>query len=136
MARTMDSSPSSSLSATHRVWKREDLGVFVTSPTVYQGRAYLLRHKGQVVCLDPANGKTLWTGSFPEHRAPYYSSPVVANGILYAAREDGTIFSARVGDKFELLGENPMGERVIASPVPAANCLFIRGDKHLFCVAE
>lgn len=124
------------VSASHRAWKREDLGVFVTSPTVYEGRAYLLRHKGQVVCLDPTNGKTIWTGSFPEHRAPYYSSPVVANGILYAAREDGTIFSARVGEKFEFLGESPMGERVIASPVPAANRLFIRGDKHLFCVAE
>jgi outer membrane protein assembly factor BamB len=124
------------VSATHRAWKREDLGVFVTSPTVYQGRVYLLRHKGEVVCLDPASGKTLWTGSFPEHRAPYYSSPVVANGILYAAREDGTVFSARVEEKFELLGENPMGERVIASPVPASNRLLIRGDKHLFCVGK
>jgi outer membrane protein assembly factor BamB len=124
------------VSATHRAWKREDLGVFVTSPTVYQGRVYLLRHKGEVVCLDPASGKTIWTGSFPEHRAPYYSSPVVANGILYAAREDGTVFSARVEERFELLGENAMGERVIASPVPAANRLLIRGDKHLFCVGE
>ena len=124
------------VSATHRAWTREDLGVFVTSPTVYKGRVYLLRHKGQVVCLDPASGKTLWTGSFPEHRAPYYSSPVVANGILYAAREDGTVFSARVEEKFELLGENPMGERVIASPVPASNRLLIRGDKHLFCVGK
>jgi outer membrane protein assembly factor BamB len=124
------------VSATHRAWKREDLGVFVTSPTVYKGCVYLLRHKGQVVCLDPASGKTMWTGSFPEHRAPYYSSPVVANGILYAAREDGTVFSARVEEKFELLGENPMGERVIASPVPASNRLLIRGDKHLFCVGK
>jgi len=124
------------VSATHRAWKREDLGVFVTSPTVYKGRVYLLRHKGEVVCLDAASGKTIWTGSFPEHRAPYYSSPVVANGILYAAREDGTVFSARVEEKFELLGENPMGERVIASPVPASNRLLIRGDKHLFCVGK
>ena len=61
---------------------------------------------------------------------------VVANGTLYAAREDGTVFSARVEEKFELLGENPMGERVIASPGPAANRLLIRGDKHLFCVGQ
>jgi outer membrane protein assembly factor BamB len=124
------------VTATHRTWKREDLGVFVTSPTVYKGRVYLLRHKGQVVCLDPASGKTVWTGSFPEHRAPYYSSPVIASGVLYAAREDGTVFTARVEEKFELLGENPMGERVIASPVPASNRLLIRGDKHLFCMGK
>ena len=87
---------SGDVTATHRAWQREDLGVFVTSPTVYKGRVYLLRHKGQVVCLDPASGKTIWTDAFPEHRAPYYSSPVIANGVLYAAREDGTVFTAKV----------------------------------------
>jgi outer membrane protein assembly factor BamB len=127
---------SGDVTTTHRAWKREDLGVFVASPAIYKGRAYLLRHKGEVVCLDPSSGKTVWTGSFPEHRAPYYSSPVIANGVFYAAREDGTIFTARVEEKFELLGENPMGERVIASPVPASNRLLIRGDNHLFCIGK
>lgn len=120
---------------THRVWKRDDVGVFVASLTEYQGRVYLLRHRGGVVCLDPATGKTIWSGAFPEHRTPYYSSPVIAHGVLYAAREDGVIFAARVGERFELLGESPMGERVIASIVPVANRLLIRGDRHLFCVA-
>ena len=120
---------------THRAWKREDTGVFVASPAAYQGRVYLLRHRGGAVCLDPTTGQTIWSGAFPENKAPYYSSPVIANGILYAAREDGVVFAARVEEKFELLGENPMGERIIASPVPVANRLFLRGDRHLFCVA-
>ena len=38
-------------------------------------------------------------------------------------------------DKFELLAENKMGERVIASPVPASDRLLIRGEQHLFCIA-
>lgn len=122
------------VTSTHRAWKREDTGVFVTSPAEYNGRVYLLRHRGAVVCLDPASGKTLWSGAFPESRAPYYSSPIIANGILYAAREDGVVFAARVDERFELLGENPMGERIVASPVPVANRLLIRGDRHLFCV--
>ena len=105
------------------------------TPAEYIGRVYLLRHRGEVVYLDPASGRTLWFANLPEHRTPYYSSPVIANGQLYAAREDGTIFVARVEEKFELLGENPMGERIVASPVPVANRLFIRGDNHLFCVA-
>ncbi len=126
---------SGDVTTTHRSWKRDDLGVFVATPASHKGRVYLLRHRGEVVCIDPADGKTVWSGAFPEHRTPYYSSPVIANGILYAAREDGVIFVARVEPKFELLGENPMGERVIASPVPVANRLLIRGDRHLFCVA-
>jgi outer membrane protein assembly factor BamB len=123
------------VSESHRAWKREDLGVFVATPAEYKGRVFLLRHRGGLVCLDPGSGQTLWSGAFPAHRSTYYSSPIIANGLLYAAREDGTVFVARVEEKFELLGENPMGERIIASPVPVANRLFLRGDRHLFCVA-
>jgi outer membrane protein assembly factor BamB len=118
-----------------RVWKRQDLGVFVTTPAEYKGRMFLLRHRGELVCLDPTSGKTIWAEPLPRATASYYSSPVIANGVLYAAREDGVVFAARVEDKFELLSENPMGERVVASPVVSNNRLFIRGDKHLFCIA-
>jgi len=123
------------VTTTHRLWKREDLGVFVSSPAAYKGRVYLLRHRGGVVCIDPANGKTVWSGTLPEDKSPYYASPVIANGILYAAREDGVVFAVRVEDRFELLSENPMSERIVASPVPVANRLLLRGDRHLFCVA-
>ncbi|HAV63174.1 MAG TPA: Pyrrolo-quinoline quinone, partial [Verrucomicrobiales bacterium] len=52
-----------------------------------------------------------------------------------AAREDGVVFTARVGETFELIGEQPMGERIIASPVPAGKFLLVRGDDHLFGIA-
>lgn len=119
-----------------RVWKRDDVGVFVATPAEYNGRVYLLRHRGEIVCLDPTNGKTVWSHALPPGSSGYYSSPVIANGILYAAREDGMVFAARVEGQFQLLGENPMGERVIACPVPVANRLLIRGDNHLFCVGS
>ncbi len=35
-----------------------------------------------------------------------------------------------------LLSENAMAESVISSPVPASNCILIRGERHLFCVAS
>lgn len=124
---------SGDITSTHRAWQRDDLGIFVPSLAAYKDRVYLLRNKGGLVCLDPANGKTIWTAGLPEHRSAYYASPTIANGILYAAREDGTVFAARVEEKFELLSEVNMGERIIASPVPAQNRLLIRGDNHLFC---
>ncbi|MFM8360431.1 MAG: PQQ-binding-like beta-propeller repeat protein, partial [Verrucomicrobiota bacterium] len=127
---------SGDVTATHQAWKRDDVGVFVASPAVHDGRLYLLRHRGEVACLDPATGRTLWTGSLPPSSSPYYASPIVAGGILHAAREDGTIFSARVGPSFELLSENRLGERIIATPVAAAGRLYFRGDAHLFCVAR
>jgi outer membrane protein assembly factor BamB len=119
---------------TRRVWRRDDVGVFVTSLAEYQGRIYLLRSRGSIVCLDPATGSTIWTGSLPRANANFYASPVIANGVLYAAREDGVVFAVRVKDKFEVLSENPMRERIIASPAVADGRLLLRGDEHLFCV--
>jgi outer membrane protein assembly factor BamB len=122
------------VTATHFAWKREDAGTFVPTPAEYKGRIYLLRDRGELECLDPATGQSLWHEAFPKASAAYYASPVIAAGKLYAAREDGVVFVAQVEGKFQMLAENRMGERVIASPVPVSNRLLIRGEQHLFCV--
>ncbi len=121
------------VAATHRVWKRTDTGTFVPTPAVANGRIYLLRDRGEVECLEAASGKTLWRDAFPKGSS-YYASPVIAGPNLYAAREDGVVFVARIDPKFEFLSENRMGEQIIASPVPVLNRLLIRGDHHLFCI--
>jgi hypothetical protein len=59
---------------------------------------------------------------------------VLAGDKLYCAREDGKVFVARVGDEFELLAENDMGERIIATPAPVRGGLLIRGERRLFRV--
>ena len=82
-----------------------------------------------------STGKTIWSDAFPRAGANYYSSPTITGGNLYAAREDGVVFVAQVKDKFAWLAENNRGERVIASPVPVTNRLFIRGEQRLFRVA-
>lgn len=126
---------SGDVTATHRLWKREDAGSFVPTPAEYKGRVYVVGDRGQVECIHPVTGKSDWTGEFPRARFSFYASPTLADGKLYASREDGTVFVANVEGTFEVLAENQMGERVIASPVPIGNRLLIRGEKHLFCVA-
>ena len=122
------------VSATHRVWKREDVGTYVPTPAEHNKRIYLLRDSGEMLCLDAATGQTVWRGAFPKASASFYASPVIAGGRLYVARDDGIVFVAPIEGEFHVLAQNDMGERVIASPVPVANRLLIRGEKHLFCV--
>lgn len=125
------------VTATNHVWQRDDVGTFVPTPIVYKGRVILVRDRGEVASIDPVTGKTVWEGRFPEHRSNYYASPLIAGDKLYAPREDGVVFVANVaGDQFALLAENNMGESVIGSPVPAADRILIRGEKHLFCVGN
>jgi outer membrane protein assembly factor BamB len=121
---------------THRAWTRDDTGTFVPSPAVYHDKVYLVRDSGEVECLEPLSGKTLWSDRFPKSARKYYSSPMIAGGRLYAAREDGVVMVADVRDRFKFLSENDMREQIIASPVPIDGRLLIRGEKHLFCVGK
>jgi outer membrane protein assembly factor BamB len=130
-------SGSGDVTNTNHVWQRDDISAFVPTPAVYQGRVYIVRDRGEVECINPATGESVWSDAFPKSRANYYASPLIAGGKLYAAREDGVVFVASVTeDRFKLLAENNMKESVIGSPVPAAGRIFIRGEKHLFCIAS
>lgn len=121
---------------TQRVWTRDDTGTFVPSPIVYDGKIYLVRDGGEVECLDPVDGKTLWSERFPKSAKKYYSSPTIAGGKLFAAREDGVVMVAEIRDGFKFLAANDMQEQIIASPVPIAGRLLLRGEKHLYCIGK
>jgi hypothetical protein len=120
--------------ATNHVWKRDDVGTFVPTPVLHRGELILVRDKGEVESVSPETGKTNWKGTFPKSRANFYASPLVAGDKLYAAREDGAVFVARIGNgDFEILSETEMGEPVIGSPIPFGNRILIRGENHLYC---
>ena len=123
------------LESTNRLWMRNDTGTFVPTPTVWRKNVYLLRDRGEVECLDPLKGETIWKDAFPKASGNYYGSPTIVNGRLYAVREDGVVFVANVEKKFEVLAENNMGERVIATPVFLQDRILVRGEKNLFCLA-
>lgn len=121
---------------TRRLWVSEETGTFVPTPAVYRGKVYVLRDRGEIDCVDPASGHVLWQGELPRHRSSYYASPLIVGGLLYAVREDGVVFVAKVDNGFELVAENNLGERAIASPVPLGGHLLLRGETHLFCIAK
>ena len=125
---------SGDVTATNHVWMRDDISTFVPSPVAYRGNVYLVRDRGEVECIDPVSGDTVWTGRFPKSRKNFYASPLIAGGKLYAPREDGAVFVANIDDgKIDLLSENDMGESVIGSPTPLENKILIRGEEHLYC---
>jgi len=126
---------SGDVTKSHRAWMREDAGSFVPSPVEYKGLIYILSDRGQVECIDPLTGRTLWSDALPRASSNFYASPMIANGILYAAREDGTVFVARIEGGYQFLSENKFEDRVIASIVPVGDRLLVRGEANLYCVA-
>ncbi len=120
---------------TNHLWKREDASAFVPTPVVYKGLVYVVGDRGQIDCIEPATGKSLWSAAFPKGSSNFYSSPTIAGGVMYAVREDGTLFVAKVEGGFELLSEASVGDRVIASVIPVDGRLLVRGVARLSCLA-
>lgn len=130
-------SGSGDVTATNHVWRRDDLSTFVPSPVAHKGHVYLVRDKGEVECLDPQTGDSVWSQRFAKSRHAFYASPMIAGDRLYAPREDGVVFVASVAEgKFELLSENDLGQPIIGSPVPMDGRLLIRGEKELICFGK
>ncbi|TWU06293.1 outer membrane protein assembly factor BamB family protein [Stieleria varia] len=128
---------SGDVTETNHAWDRDDTGTFVPTPAVHQGHVIIVRDKGEVDCIDPATGETIWSDAFPKHRNKFYASPLIADGKLYAPREDGVVFVAAIADGgLKLLSENDMQEPVIGSPIAIGDRLFIRGEKHLYCLSQ
>lgn len=126
---------SGDVTETHRLWKREDIGSFVPTPAEYKGRVYIVSDHGQINCIDPLTGKDIWSGVFPKGKGNFYASPLIAGGHLYAAREDGKVFVVKL-DKFEIISEIDMKDKIIASPIAISNRLLIRTNDHLYCIGD
>lgn len=68
-----------------------------------------------------------------------YASPVIANGRLYYVRRSGETYVIAASDKLEQLAVNRVSaqaEEFSATPAIADGKIFIRSDRHLYCVAN
>ena len=124
------------ITATNRLWEVK-VGADVPSPIATDGKAYLITDRGQIFCYNIQTGKELWSQKLPRGSSSYYSSPALAGDLMILAREDGVVMTMKMKSSgFELLAENNMGERIIASPVPLDDMIYLRGSKHLFCIGK
>ena len=117
-------------------WFRDNLGSDVPTPTVVDGKAFILGDDGKLTCLDVATGKDVWSDSLPRSRFKYYSSPVYGDGKLYLSREDGAIFVVSAGDKFEVLASNQVPGETVATPVLVNGKILIRTFDGLYCIGK
>jgi len=109
----------------------------IASPLLSSGRLYFYRGKsGILTCVDAATGKPHYAASRIPGVDSTYASPIAAGGHVYLTDRSGTIVVIEDADDLKIIATNSLGEGVDATPAPVDNQLFIRGEKHLFCIAE
>ncbi len=118
------------------VWKYDKGTAYVPSPILYGEHLYLMTDKGLVTCLDARTGQVKYEGARVPVPATFSASPVAFEGKILMTSEDGDTFVIKAGPVHEVLRTNSLGEPVYASPAIAEGRLFIRGEKHLYCIRE
>jgi hypothetical protein len=96
---------------------------------------YLYYLSGQAWCLRADTGEIVYHERL-YNAATEYSSPVAADGKLFAfTRRDGAFVLAANG-KFEVLARNDLGDRSVfnASPAISNGRLFARSNEYLYCL--
>jgi outer membrane protein assembly factor BamB len=102
-----------------------------------QRQLYFLSHyQGILSRVDARTGEDR-PGSFRLEGIDYvYASPVAAAGHIYVTDLDGTTVVVSSGEKPRLLARNRLSEPISASAAIAGRQLFLRGDKHLYCLED
>lgn len=59
---------------------------------------------------------------------------VLADGLVYMPKDEGVIIVIKPGPVFEVVAKNELGERMNASPAISNGKIYLRSDKHLFCI--
>jgi outer membrane protein assembly factor BamB len=122
------------LDASAVLWKNE-LGSDVPTPVTDGKRIFVVNDRGIVVALDAQTGHISWDRQRIE-AGTYSSSPLLADGKIYAVNEEGATTVLSAGAEFEVLAVNRLESRTLASPVAVGNQLFIRTADALYCLAK
>ena len=118
-------------------WTRSRGTPYVPSPLLYEGGLYFLSHyQGILTRVDAVTGE--------DRPGPFrlgaiknvYASPIAAAGRIYITDLEGTTTVVAAGEVPRLMALNRISEPVSASAAIAGRHLFLRGEKHLYCLAE
>ncbi len=123
--------PGKSDEAPQVLWDSPKLRPTTASPIHFDGRLYAVNSVGVLTCADPADGEILWQERL---KGPFSASPVAGDDKLYLVNEEGTTTVIDTKSEARVLATNPLGETILGSPAISNGRIYLRSDKHLFCI--
>ncbi len=121
------------ITESHILWRSPGGGSYVPSIVHFEGLLYMTNEIGVVTCADASDGKRVW-----RHRLGgiFFASPVAGDGKVYMVGETGRTFVLQAGRKPEIIAENTLEGRFVASPAISHGRIFLRSDTTLFAIGE
>ena len=117
----------------HVAWHATNAKCYVPSPVVVGDYLMVADDRGTANCFVTATGDRLWQERLGKG---FNNSLITANGLAYLLADDGITKVIKPGEKLDVVAENPCGERCFASLAVSQGQIFLRGEKHLFCIGK
>ena len=118
-------------------WKLDQHAPDIASPLLSGRRLFFGKKKGgRLSCHDAVTGKPYYKAVETGLSGNVYSSPVAANGHVYFTARDGMTVVIADSEDFKVVATNQLDEGVDATIALVDRQIFVRGEKHLYCIEE
>jgi outer membrane protein assembly factor BamB len=109
------------------VWSHRAGASYMPSALVYGDYYYTLYSQGYLTCHDARTGRQVYGRQrIATDSGAFTASPWAYNGMIFAASEDGDVFVIRAGPEFSVVGKNPVGEMILATPAIVRDSVVLR----------
>jgi outer membrane protein assembly factor BamB len=115
------------------VWEYDEDLPEASSPVATTDYLFMASGVGPVSCFDTKTGEQYWVHEF-DHG--FYSSPIVVGDLVYIIDKKGVTHIVKADKQFELVNEPALGEDAVTIPAIMSGRIYIRGNKHLFCIGN
>jgi len=116
---------------THIAWEQSKDVPMIPSMLYVKPWLFTITEGGVARCLKAETGEQVWRQRLGGN---YSASPIWAEGRIYFLGENGETTVVEAGPEFKALARNTIGEKCCASPAVSAGRLFLRSEKHLWCI--
>jgi len=118
---------------THVLWQKDKDCSYVPSPIAFGPYFLIVSDSGIASCFEAKTGKRLWREKLGRH---YSASLVSADGLVYFLSDLGVMTVVKPGEELDIIARNELDENTYASPAISNGQIFIRADKHLYCIGN
>jgi outer membrane protein assembly factor BamB len=123
-----------SIDAPRSVWDNRKDFPYVPSPVSRGEHVYFVNDAGIAGCYHAPTGKRVWFERLAD--TGFHASPLLIDGKVYATSSTGDVYVLAAEPTYRLLARNSLGETVRATAAVVDGRLYIRGDRHLFCIGK
>jgi outer membrane protein assembly factor BamB len=116
---------------TNIVWRTKKDCAYVPSPVIVGKYFLVVKDDGIALCLDRETGEQQWKSRLGPH---YSASLITVGGLAYFLADNGTMTVVRPGPEYDEVARNELGEHCYASPAVSDGELFLRAERHLYCI--